>query len=78
MIPKQNNASSAYRRVMKKQQDAALQHALAGFDPEYLSKLRHDCLVAANARLRGASADEIVRDAQKDFEGRIRFLTEAK
>lgn len=42
--------------------------------PEYLAMLRHDCLVAVNTQLRGASAEEVVRAAAADLEARLRFL----
>ena len=48
--------------------------AVDDLTPEYLEKLRHDCLVAANAHLRGRSAEEIVADAARDLELRLRFL----
>ncbi len=48
--------------------------AVDDLTPEYLEKLRHDCLVAANAHLRGRSAEEIVAEAARDLELRLRFL----
>jgi RecA/RadA recombinase len=64
------------RRVAKKA--AAVQQTLAGLDPEYLEKLKHDCLRAAHNRLRGASPAEVVRQAQEHFDASVRFLTGAK
>ena len=42
--------------------------AVDDLTPEYLEKLRHDCLVAANVHLRGRSAEEIVAEAARDLE----------
>jgi hypothetical protein len=66
----------AYRRIKQKQDATALQQKLARFDPEYIAKLQHDALVAANAELRGSDATVIVRAAQERFEAYIKFLTE--
>jgi hypothetical protein len=74
------NQSNARRRVAAKhravKQAAAAQQALAGFDPDFIAKLRLDCLRAANTRLAGSDPDTVVREAQRDFDARIRFLTE--
>jgi hypothetical protein len=56
--------------------EAAVKQALSSLPSEYLDKLRYDCLVAANTRLCGASPEEVVAEAERDFEGRLRFLTE--
>jgi len=56
--------------------EAAVKQALSSLPSEYLDKLRYDCLVGANTRLRGASPEEVVTEAERDFEGRLRFLTE--
>lgn len=74
MNPRRQNTANAYRRVVRKQQAAAAQQALAGLDPEYVAKLRYDCLKAANARLPGADAQAVVAEAAKDFEARLKFL----
>lgn len=71
-----HNALAAHHRVKQKQEAAALQQTLARFDPEYIAKLKHDALVAANAELRGADATVIVRAAQDRFEAYVKFLTE--
>jgi hypothetical protein len=75
------NVVSAARRVADKRKRAeqaeeqtVLQRFVAGLDPEYANKLRHDSLVAANTRLRGASPEEVVREAELHFESRVRFL----
>jgi hypothetical protein len=77
------NVVSAARRVADKRKraeqakdTAALQRFIAGLDAEYLTKLKHDCLVTANTRLRGASPEEVVREAELHFESRVRFLME--
>jgi hypothetical protein len=77
-----HNHKAAYSRIAHKRytakrsaQTAAVQQTLAGLDPEYLAKLKHDCLHSANVRLRSASAEEVVREAARDLEGRLRFLT---
>jgi len=76
--PEQNRISAARRAADKRKraESAAAVQAAAKLPPEYLAKLKHDCLVAANALLPGASAEEIVREAERHFESRIRFLTE--
>lgn len=64
-------------RTKQAEEQAALQQAIAGLDPEYVTKLRRDSLVAAHDRLReSATPEEIVREAERHFESRIRFLTE--
>jgi hypothetical protein len=73
MSPK--NHINAARRVADKARRDEFQQLLSKLDSEYVSKIRHDCLVAANGRLRGASPAEVVAEAARDFEGRIRFLT---
>jgi hypothetical protein len=71
--------AGAAGRVAEKQRKAeraaAVQQALVTIDPAYLEKLKHDCLRAANDRLRGASPEDVVREAARDLEGRLRFLT---
>jgi len=76
--PEQNRISAARRAADKRKraESAAAVQAAASLPQEIIDKLRHDCLVAANARLRGASPEEVVREAAKDFESRVRFLTE--
>jgi len=71
-------AEGYLRRVepSDKKHEAAVKQALSSLPSEYLDKLRHDCLVAANTRLRGASPEEVVAEAERDFEGRLGFLTE--
>lgn len=85
MNTSRQNHGHAGRRIAVKQQRAAkvqeqnaLQQMLADLDPEYVAKLRYDCLRAANARLPGADAQAVVADAAKDFEARLRFLTERR
>lgn len=79
------NHKAAYSRVAHKRftaqrsaLTAAVQQTLAGLDPTYLEKLKHDCLRAANERLRGASPEQVVREAARDLEGCLRFLTGGK
>jgi hypothetical protein len=77
-----NNRNSARRRVATKHRAVkhaeAAQEILAGFDPDFIAKLRLDCLRAANTRLAGSDPDTVVREAQRDFDARIRFLTEKR
>jgi hypothetical protein len=80
-----HNHKAAHSRIAQKRYaaersawTAAIQQTLAGLEPEYLAKLKHDCLRSANVRLRGASAEEVVREAARDLEGRLRFMTEGK
>ena len=61
-------------RTKDAEEQAAFQQFVAGLDPEYVSKVRHDTLRSAHERLRGASPEEVVAEAAKDFEGRVRFL----
>jgi hypothetical protein len=78
--PEQNRISAARRAADKRKRaesTAAIQ-AAAKLPPEYLDKLRHDCLVAANTALPGAPPEEVVREAMRHFESRIRFLTTEK
>jgi hypothetical protein len=76
--PEQNRISAARRAADKRKraESTAAVQAAANLPPEYLDKLRHDCLVAANARRPGASPEEVTREAARDLEGRLRFLTE--
>lgn len=65
-------------REQKVAQSAALAQFASALDPDFIAKLKYDCLRNANARLRGASADDVVRAATHDFEGQVRFLMEAR
>ena len=68
--------AGAAGRIAEKQRKAGQAAAIAGLDPEYVTKLRHDCLKSANARMMGADPQAVVAEASKDFEARVRFLTE--
>lgn len=72
--------AGAAGRIAEKQRKSAQAAAVAGLDPEYVSKLRHDSLVAAHKRLSGSGAcpDEVVREAQQHFEASIRFLLDKR
>jgi hypothetical protein len=79
------NHKAAYSRIAQKRyavnrsaRTAAVQQTLAGLDTEYLAKLKYDCLRSANVRLRGAGPEEVVREAARDLERRLRFLTEGE
>jgi hypothetical protein len=72
------NHVSAARRVAAKRHREAAQQAISKLDPEFVAKLRHDCLRAAHARMAGAEPHAVVRSAQVDFEARVRFLTGAQ
>ena len=76
-MTKKTNYSAAATRIAdkrKRAEKAAVERAIAGLDPEYVSKLRHDALRAAHERLPGATPEEVTREATKDFESRVRFL----
>jgi hypothetical protein len=79
-MPKSPNAAlnheNGRRRIFEKQQRDAFQRGLATLSREYLDKLRYDCLRAANTQslTTGASPDEVVRQAEKDFRARVAFL----
>ena len=49
-----NNRVAAARRIADKKRRDAFNQNIARIGPEYVAKLRHDCLRAANERLRGA------------------------
>jgi hypothetical protein len=68
------NSANAYRRVAHKKERDAFQQSLSKLDPEYVTKLRHDALRAANERLPGADPFAVVREAEKDFRSRVAFL----
>jgi hypothetical protein len=72
------NYANSNRRVAEKAKRDEFQQLLNTLDPEYVTKLRHDCLRAANDRLRGADPHAVVREAEQHFESRVRFLTEKK
>jgi hypothetical protein len=72
------NFHNSNRRVAEKAKRDAFQQLLSKLDPEYVAKLRHDCLRAANTRLPGADPHTLVREAEQHFESRVRFLTEEK
>jgi hypothetical protein len=69
-----NSHVNAARRVADKARRDEFQQLLAKLDPEYVTKLRHDCLRAANEQVRGADPRVVVREAEKHFESRVRFL----
>jgi len=75
------NVVSAARRVADKrkraeqaEEQSTLQQFVAGLDPEYVAKLRYDAMRSAHERLRGASPDEVVREAEQALEAQVRFL----
>jgi hypothetical protein len=76
MTTKTNHAAAATRIADKRRraEKAAVDQAIAGLDPEYVSKLRHDALRSAHERLPGATPEEVTAEAAKDFESRVRFL----
>jgi hypothetical protein len=61
-------------RTKEAEEQIALQRFVAGLDPEYLTKLRVDCIRTANEQLRGASPEQVVAEAARHFESRVRFL----
>jgi len=68
------NFHNSNRRVAEKAKRDAFNQLLTKLDPEYVAKLRHDCLRAANAALPGADPRAVVREAEQHFESRVRFL----
>jgi hypothetical protein len=75
------NVVSAARRVADKRKRAeraeeqtALQRFVAGLDPEYIVKLRHDALRSAHERLHGAPPEKVTAEAEQAFEAQVRFL----
>ena len=60
-------------RAKQAEEQAALLQAL-NIPPEYLDKLKTDCLRAANDRLRGADPHAVVAEAARDLEARLHFL----
>jgi hypothetical protein len=70
-----NNRVAAARRIADKKRDAFNQ-LLSKLGAEHVAKMRHDALVAANKQLlgSGASAEQVVRQAQINFEAQVRFL----
>jgi hypothetical protein len=77
------NVVSAARRVADKRKRAeqaeeqtALQRFVAGLDPEYTDKLRHDAIRSAHERLRESRAtpEEVVAEAGLHFAAQVRFL----
>jgi hypothetical protein len=69
-----NSHINAARRVADKAKRDELQQLINKLDPEYVTKLRHDCLRAANEQLSSADPHAVVREAEKHFESRVRFL----
>ncbi len=72
---------NARRRLARKtarskqaEEQAALQQFVAGLDPDYVSKLRHDALRSAHDKLRGADPQEVAAEAARGFESYVRFL----
>jgi hypothetical protein len=71
-----NHHVAGARRIADREKRNAFQQLLAKLDPEYVTKLRHDCLRAANEQLSSADPHAVVREAERHFESRVRFLTE--
>jgi hypothetical protein len=69
-----NSHVNAARRVADKARRDEFQQLLAKLNPEYVTKLRHDCLRMANEQVRGADPRAVVREAERHFESRVRFL----
>ncbi len=63
-------------RTKEAEEQAAFQQFVAGLDPEYVSKLRHDALRSAHDRLRGADPQQVAAEAARGFESYVRFLIE--
>lgn len=74
--PSNYNSNAAARRVAEKAKRDEFRQLLSKLDPEFVTKLRVDCLRTANEQLRGASPEEVVREAGLHFESRVRFLME--
>lgn len=63
-------------RTKEAEEQTALQRFVAGLDPEYVSKLRHDALRSAHDKLRGADPQQVAAEAERGFESYVRFLME--
>jgi hypothetical protein len=72
--PSNYNSNAAARRVADKAKRDDFQQLLAKLDPEYVTKLRYDCMRMANAANTKADPQAVVREAQKTFEAAVRFL----
>lgn len=74
-----SNRSAAARRVAAKTQRKHVQAALADIDPDYLAKLRLDCLAKANAaHPSGTDPQVVVEAAARDLRARLAFLREGR
>ncbi len=72
--PEHNKRVSIARRMADKRKRDAARAALADIDPDYLAKLRHECLKAANATHPGADPSIIVEEAERHLRARLAFL----
>ena len=71
------NYINSNRRIVEKAKRDAFNQLLAKLDPEYVAKLRYDCLRMANTRLGpGSNPHAVVREAEQALEAQVRFLTE--
>lgn len=81
MAKSPTNHDHATRRVAEKakrqaqaQKAAAFNQLLAKLSPAEVHRLRVQALTNANARSPAATPEEVVRDAQEEFEASVRFL----
>jgi hypothetical protein len=71
------NYINSNRRIADKVKRDHFQQLLNKLDPEYVAKLRYDCLRMANTHLGpGSDPHAVVREAEKALEAQVRFLTE--
>jgi hypothetical protein len=73
--PSNYNSNAAARRVAEKAKRDEFQQLLKRLDPEYVAKLRYDCMRRANTRLGpGSDPHAVVREAEQALEAQVRFL----
>jgi len=72
--PSNYNSNAAARRVADKAKRDEFQQLLKRLDPEYVAKLRYDCLRMANDRLGRSDPHAVVREAEQALEAQVRFL----
>jgi hypothetical protein len=72
-----HNFHNSNRRVAEKARRDEFQQLLSTLDPDYVAKLRYDCLRAANTRMGpGSDPHAVVREAEQALEAQVRFLTD--
>jgi hypothetical protein len=69
---------NAARRVADKAKRDEFQQLLSKLDPEYVTKLRYDCMRLANAAHPSGDPYVAVREAERTFREAVRFLFAGK